>query len=84
VDLVSAELPAKTLVVAIDPGKVTHRVIVATGEKGLIGEPVSLSTQREGVENQALTEVRIEPNVRRGDFDIDVLVSVKELKPASA
>lgn len=49
-DLVSAELPAKTLVVAIDPGKVTHRVLLATGEKGLIGEPVSLPTQREGVD----------------------------------
>lgn len=32
-------------------------------------------------ENQALTEVRIEPNARRGDFDIDVLVSVKEYGP---
>lgn len=50
-DLVSAELPAKTLVVAIDPGKAKHRVILATGEKGLIGEPVSLSTQREGIDH---------------------------------
>jgi hypothetical protein len=38
VDLVSAELPAKTLVVAIDPGKVIHRVLLATGEKGLSQE----------------------------------------------
>jgi transposase len=50
VDLVSAELPAKTLVVGIDPGKATNRVLLATGEKGMLGEPVSLSTQREGVE----------------------------------
>jgi hypothetical protein len=50
VDLVSAELPAKTLVVAIDPGKAKHRVILVTGEKGLIGAPVSLSTQREGID----------------------------------
>jgi transposase len=50
VDLVSAELPAKTLVVAIDPGKVSNRVLLATGEQGLIGEPVSLPTQREGIE----------------------------------
>jgi transposase len=50
VDLVSAELPAKTLVVAIDPGKANHRVLLADGERGLIGEPVSLPTLREGVE----------------------------------
>jgi transposase len=50
VDLVSAELPAKTLVVAIDPGKVTNRVVLADGEQGMIGEPVSLPTQREGIE----------------------------------
>ena len=49
-DLVSAELPAKTLVVAVDPGKVTNRVLFASGERGLIGEPVSLSVQREGIE----------------------------------
>jgi len=48
--LVSAELPAKTLVVAIDPGKATHRVLLADGEQGLIGEPVSLPTLREGIE----------------------------------
>jgi transposase len=50
VDLVSAELPARTLVVAIDPGKVSNRVILASGERGLIGEPVSLPVQREGIE----------------------------------
>jgi transposase len=50
VDLVSAELPAKTLVVAIDPGKVSNRVILASGERGLIGEPASLPVQREGIE----------------------------------
>ncbi len=49
-DLVSAELPARTLVVAIDPGKATHRVVLADGERGLIGEPVSLPTLREGIE----------------------------------
>ena len=49
-DLVSAELPARTLVVAIDPGKATHRVLLADGERGLIGEPLSLPTLREGVE----------------------------------
>jgi hypothetical protein len=50
VDLVSAELPAKTLVVAIDPGKVCNRVLLANGERGLIGEPVSLPVQEEGIE----------------------------------
>jgi transposase len=50
VDLVRAELPAKTLVVAIDPGKANHRVLLANGERGLIGEPVSLPTLREGIE----------------------------------
>lgn len=49
-DLLSAELPARTLVVAVDPGKVTSRVVLATGERGLIGEPVSLSVQRNGIE----------------------------------
>jgi hypothetical protein len=34
VDLVSGELPAKTLVVAIDPGKVFNRVLLADGERG--------------------------------------------------
>jgi transposase len=49
-DLVSAELPARTLVVAIDPGKAKHRVLLADGERGLIGEPLSLPTLREGIE----------------------------------
>jgi transposase len=49
-DLVSAELPARTLVVAIDPGKATNRVLLADGERGLIGEPVSLPTLRQGIE----------------------------------
>ena len=51
-DLVSAELPARTLVVAIDPGKVSNRVVLANGEQGLIGEPVSLSVQRDGDQHE--------------------------------
>lgn len=47
-DLVTAELPARTLVVAIDPGKATNRVLLADGKRGMIGGPVSLSTLREG------------------------------------
>lgn len=48
--LLREALPAETLVVAIDPGKVTNRVWLATGEGGLIGEAVSLPTLREGVD----------------------------------
>lgn len=36
-DLVSAGLPARTLGVAIDPGKVTN-VLSADGERGLVGD----------------------------------------------
>ena len=43
-------LPAETLVVAIDPGKVANRVWLASGESGLIGGPVSLSTLKQGVD----------------------------------
>jgi transposase len=50
VDLVSAELPATTLVVAIDPGKVSNRILLASGERGLIADPVSLAVGREGIE----------------------------------
>jgi transposase len=39
-----------TLLVAVDPAKVSNRVWLATGERGLIGEPVSLSVLREGVD----------------------------------
>ncbi len=44
---------AETLVVAIDPGKIVNRVWLASGERGLIGEPVSLPTLRAGVEELA-------------------------------
>ena len=48
--LLQEGLPAETLVVAIDPGKVANRVWLASGERGLIGEPVSLPTLRAGVD----------------------------------
>jgi transposase len=48
--LLRESLAAETLVVAIDPGKVMNRVWLASGERGLIGEPFSLPTLREGVE----------------------------------
>jgi transposase len=62
-DLVSAELPARTLVVAIDPGKATNRVLLADGDRGLVGEPVSLPTLREGIERLcALIESQAAPD----------------------
>ena len=39
--------------VAIDPGKVSHRVWLTTGERGVIGEPVTLAVLRDGVEQFA-------------------------------
>jgi transposase len=48
--LLLREIPADRLVVAIDPGKVTNRVWLTTGEQGLIGEPVSLPVLRDGVD----------------------------------
>jgi hypothetical protein len=38
------------LVVAVDPGKVSNRVWLTSGERGLIGEPVSLPVLREGID----------------------------------
>lgn len=52
-DLLRREVPATSLVVAIDPGKAFNRVWLTTGERGLIGEPVSLPVLRDGVEELA-------------------------------
>lgn len=51
--LLRREVPASCLVVAIDPGKVFNRVWLTSGERGLIGEPVSLPVLRGGVEELA-------------------------------
>lgn len=56
--LLREALPAETLVVAIDPGKVANRVWLTTSEGGLIGEPVSLPTLREGVDELVRLIVR--------------------------
>lgn len=48
--LLQEALPPETLVVAIDPGKVSNRVWLASGERGLVGEPLSLPTLREGID----------------------------------
>jgi len=49
-DLLRREVPATSLVIAIDPGKAVNRVWLTTGERGLIGEPVSLPVLRDGVD----------------------------------
>jgi transposase len=49
-DLLRREVPASALVVAVDPGKAFNRVWLTTGERGMIGEPVSLPVLRDGVD----------------------------------
>lgn len=49
-ELLRRELPASSLVVAIDPGKAFNRVWLTSGERGLIGDPVSLPVLRDGIE----------------------------------
>jgi transposase len=51
--LLLREVRADRLVVAIDPGKVTNRVWLTSGVRGLIGEPVSLPVLRDGVDELA-------------------------------
>lgn len=43
------EVPAGRVIVAIDPGKALNRVWVTTGD-GLVGEPLSLPTSRDGLD----------------------------------
>ena len=52
-DLLRREVPATSLVVAVDPGKALNRVWLTSGERGLIGEPVSLPVLRDGVDELA-------------------------------
>jgi transposase len=52
-DLLRREVPVTSLVVAIDPGKAFNRVWLTSGERGLIGEPVSLPVLRDGVDELA-------------------------------
>jgi transposase len=49
-DLLRREVPATSLVVAVDPGKAFNRVWLTTGERGLVGEPVTLPVLRDGVD----------------------------------
>lgn len=48
--LLHEALPASTLVVAIDPGKVSNRVWLSSGAAGLLVEPLSLPVLRPGLE----------------------------------
>jgi transposase len=52
-DLLLREICRDRLVVAIDAGKVSNRVWLTSGERGLIGEPVSLAVLRDGVDELA-------------------------------
>lgn len=63
-DLLHRELPAKTLAVAVDPGKVANRVWLTSGERGLIGEPVTLPVMREGIDE--LCRLIAESDVEEG------------------
>jgi hypothetical protein len=53
VELLRPVVPASVLVVGIDPGKVSNRVWLTSGERGLLGEPVSLPVLREGIDTLA-------------------------------
>jgi hypothetical protein len=53
VELLRQAVPAAALVVAVDPGKVSNRVWLTSGERGLIGEPVSFPVLREGIDTLA-------------------------------
>jgi transposase len=63
-------LDQRTLAVAIDPGKVSNRVWITTGERGLIGEPVTLPVLREGVEELCRL-------IARGDADGDPVIGIE-------
>jgi transposase len=53
VELLRQAVAVSALVVAVDPGKVSNRVWLTSGERGLIGEPVSLPVLREGIDTLA-------------------------------
>jgi transposase len=53
--LLQQALPGSALVVAIDPGKVLHRVWFSTGDAGLLEEPRSVPSLRPGLEDVTAT-----------------------------
>ena len=58
-ELLQQALPGSTLVVAIDPGKVQHRVWFSTGDGGLLEEPRSVPSLRPGLEDVEATVRRL-------------------------
>jgi transposase len=52
-ELLREALPATALVVAVDPGKVSNRTWLTSGERGPIGTPMSLPVLREGIDTSA-------------------------------
>jgi transposase len=58
-DLLQQALPGSTLVVAIDPGKVTHRVWFSTSDGGLLEEPRSVPALRPGLDDVEATIRRL-------------------------
>lgn len=50
-ELLAQALPGSTLVVAIDPGKVAHRVWFSTGDDGLLEQPRSVPSLRPGLDD---------------------------------
>lgn len=50
VGLLQETLPGSTLVVAVDPGKVAHRVWLSTGEQGPVVEPRTVAVLRSGLD----------------------------------
>jgi transposase len=57
--LLRQALPGSTLVVAIDPGKVAHRVWFSTGDGGLLEEPRSVPSLRPGLDDVTATIRRL-------------------------
>lgn len=58
-DLLQQALPGSTLVVAIDPGKVAHRVWFSTSDGGLLEEPRSVPALRPGLDDVEATIRRL-------------------------
>jgi transposase len=58
-ELLAQALPGSALVVAIDPGKVAHRVWFSTGDAGLLVEPVTVPALRPGLDEVAATIRRL-------------------------
>lgn len=58
-ELLRQALPGSALVVAIDPGKVAHRVWFSTGDAGLLEEPRSVPSLRPGLDEVTATIRRL-------------------------